>query len=251
VIEHETHEGIEVLRLAHGKASAFDVELVTALDEALDAFERGPGRALVVTGSGRIFSAGVDLFRVLDGGRAYLARFLPALERLFERLIRSEKPLVAALNGHAIAGGCVLACAADRRIAAAGDARLGVPELVVGVPFPVGALELVRDAWPVARLRDAVYGGRSFTLAECAELGVVDAVVEPAALLERALAAARELAAIPSASYRLTKRFARRPLVERIEAQAGLAAETLAVWAAPATLDALRAYVERTIPRRA
>jgi enoyl-CoA hydratase len=249
VIERETRDGVLVLRMAHGKASAFDVELAQALDGALEEYERGPERALVLTGTGRIFSAGVDLFRVLDGGPAYLERFLPALERLFERLIRLEKPLVAAINGHAIAGGCVLACAADRRIAAEGDARLGVPELVVGVPFPVGALELVRDAWPAARLHEALYGGRTVALADCLEQGIVDELVEPDALAGRALAVARELAAIPAASYRLSKRFARRPAVERIEAMAAHAGETLAAWSSPEALAAVRAYVERTIRR--
>ena len=68
-----------------------------------------------------MFSAGVDLLRVVDGGAAYVRTFLPAFRRVFETLFDYPKPVVAAVNGHAIAGGCVLACAADYRVMAAGD----------------------------------------------------------------------------------------------------------------------------------
>ena len=82
-----------------------------------------PDAAVVLTGQGRMFSAGVDLLRLGEGGAAYVRRFLPALHRLYDAVFFFPKPVVAAVNGHAIAGGCVLACCADRRIAA----RDGLP----------------------------------------------------------------------------------------------------------------------------
>src|SRR5262249_62216638 len=108
----------------------------------------GSTRALVVTGTGPMFCAGVDLRRLLREPPAYLDRFLPALDRMFETLLFLPKPVVAAVNGHAIAGGCVLACMCARRLAARRAARMGVTELLGGLPFPAPALETLRARLP-------------------------------------------------------------------------------------------------------
>ena len=125
MIHREPHGPITVLRMDHGKANAMDVELLDGLSEALAEADASDAQALVLTGTGRIFSAGVDLFRVLDGGAEYLGRFLPALSRALKDLFAFPRPVVAALNGHAIAGGCILACACDHRADGAGSGRLG------------------------------------------------------------------------------------------------------------------------------
>ena len=100
--------------------------------------------ALVITGQGKIFSAGVDLKRLSKEGAAYIRKFLPALDKLYDAVFFHPKPVVAAVNGHAVAGGAVLACCADRRIMARAGGRIGVTELLVGVPFPALAFEIVR-----------------------------------------------------------------------------------------------------------
>jgi enoyl-CoA hydratase len=248
VIERETHGEVALVRLAHGKASALDLELCQSLERELERVAASGARALVLTGTGAIFSAGVDLVRVVEGGARYLERFLPAFERAARRLFELELPVVCALNGHAIAGGCVFACAADRRLLAAGRARLAVPELLVGVPFPAIALEIVRRVWPPPLLDGAAFTGRAWSAEEALAHGLVDELVEPAELAERALAAARALGAIPPRSFALTKRMLRRPaqlLLERHEREVG--PEMLAAWCDPAVLAAVGAYVERTL----
>src|SRR5262249_12232253 len=147
MIERSQHEGVLTLRLAHGKASALDVELLDALLGELN----GAGedvRAVILTGTGSIFSAGGDLFRVTRGGADYVRRCLPLLSRFLRTLFTFPRPVVAAVNGHAIAGGCVIVLACDTRLMAEGTGTIGVPELVVGVPFPTSALEVVRFAVP-------------------------------------------------------------------------------------------------------
>ena len=91
MIETVREDAITTLRLAHGKASALDVELLDALQSSLDEVERSDARAVVLTGTGSIFSAGVDLFRIVDGGEEYIARFLPALSEA----VTSRKGAVA------------------------------------------------------------------------------------------------------------------------------------------------------------
>src|SRR5262245_39446935 len=123
MIRRERRGDVVWLRLEHGKANAMDVELLLALGDVLAEEAAGSTRALVVTGTGPMFCAGVDLRRLLREPPAYLDRFLPALDRMFETLLFLPKPVVAAVNGHAIAGGCVLACMCDRRLAARGAGR--------------------------------------------------------------------------------------------------------------------------------
>jgi enoyl-CoA hydratase len=237
--------GILTLRIEHGKANALDLDLATGLAEAADRVARDDDvRAAVLAGSGRIFCAGVDLFQLLDGGPEYARAFVPRLGLTFHRLFVCEKPVVAAVNGHAIAGGCVLAAACDYRLMAAGDARIGVPELRVGVPFPLIAIEILRFATSTAHLQELVYRGVTYTTGEAYERGLVDEVVEFTALIDRATEVADRLGAEPAARFRLTKRQLRAPTLAAIAAHA---AETddavLAAWQEPETVAAIRAYL--------
>jgi len=199
MIHREDRDGVAVLRMEHGKAQAMDLELLDALEEAVQELEgaRPSPDAVVLTGTGSIFSAGVDLFRVLDGRAAYLDAFLPALSRALKRLFVFSRPVVAAVNGHAIAGGCILACACDLKVMAEGDGRIGVPELRVGVPFPVAPLEILRFAVPPQHLQKLAYLGRTYGAAEALTWGLVDELAPAGELLDRAVAAARQLGIEP------------------------------------------------------
>jgi enoyl-CoA hydratase len=251
MIQREDRGPIAVLRLAHGKASALDTELLEALDRCLRELDEARPEAVVLTGTGSIFSAGVDLLRVLDGGTGYLAGFLPLLARAVRRLFAFPRPVVAAVNGHAIAGGCILACACDWKVMAAGEGRIGVPELRVGVPFPVAPLEVLRFTVPPQHLQKLAYTGRTYGAAEALEWGLVDEVVPPDRLLERALEAAGQLAAIPGASFELTKAQLRRPSLERIDAlHDELEPRVAAQWASPGVQEHLRDYVDRTLRKQ-
>jgi len=247
VIEREERGAVVILRLAHGKASAMDLELLRAIDDAFALEERSPSRAVVLTGTGSIFSAGVDLLRVVEGGRAYLAEFLPALDRTLRRLLAFEKPLVAAINGHAIAGGFVIACAADRRLLARGKATYGAPELEVGVPFPPSALELVRLGCPPASLREITLESRIFGCEDCLARGLVDELVPPETLLDVAVQRATKLASPPARAFAITKRLLRRPALERLEREGSRSEEILGAWASDEVLGAIRAYVQRIL----
>src|SRR5204863_2301421 len=115
-------------------ANVMNLEFCAALTSRFGEAQAS-SRAVVLTGSGNIFSAGVDLLRLVDGGAEYIRTFLPALNAMFAAVFGCEKPVLAAINGHAIAGGCVLAGAADRRLMRRDAGLIGVTELLVGVPF--------------------------------------------------------------------------------------------------------------------
>lgn len=248
---HESEaDGIATLRLAHGKASALDLDLTDGLAASLETLARKGARGVVLTGTGGIFSAGVDLFKLLNGGSEYAAHFLPSLEYMFEALFMFPGPVVAAVNGHAIAGGCILACACDRRLLTSGAVRIGVPELRVGVPFPPLVVEILRAAVPAPHFNELLYVGRTYEPSEALARGIVDELVAPDALAARAQAVAADLAATPAASFTLTKRAMRMPYVDRArrtsDADAGA---LLAAWTSDHTRAAIRSYVEKTLPR--
>lgn len=247
MIELTHHDDIAILRIAHGKANALDVELCQALTARLEEYRQSPAKALVLTGTGRIFSAGVDLKRVIAGGAPYVRAFLPALNRAIETLFSQLKPVVAAVNGHAIAGGCIMACAADQRLMARDGGRIGIPELLVGVPFPVVPLEVMRFAVPPPHLQTLIYRSATFSADDALQRGVVDAVVDADRLLDEALAVAEALAAIPPTAFALTKRLLREPVLERIHVGASLDALVQDAWASTEVLEAVRVYVERKL----
>jgi len=248
MIETSRVEDTFILRMAHGRANAMDTEMMRALRRALDQPVRSDARAIAITGTGTIFSAGVDLFQVLHGGRAYLEEFLEQLSGAFRELFLVPKPVVAAINGHAIAGGCIVACACDRRVMALGSGRIGLPELRVGVPFPISATEILRHAIGPRRAQEAMLMGNNVEAAGAIEHGFVDELVEPPQLMTRALEIAALLGAAPPASYARTKLDLRRPVRET---WARLAEahdrETLAAWDSPAVRDAIRAFAARTL----
>jgi enoyl-CoA hydratase len=237
MIERQTNDGIVTLRLAHGKVSAMDVELCEAISCEL----RGAAnaRAVILTGTGSIFSAGVDLFRMTNEGAPYVERFFPALRDMFVELFHFPRPVIAAVNGHAIAGGCLLAAACDYRLMSSGT--IGVPELIVGVPFPAIAIEILRFAAGQNAPRLA-YGGQTLTPNAGRDQGLIDEVVAPDQLMSRAEEIARRFAAIPAESFRLTKLRLRNAAQEGDEA-------AVKVWSDPDIHQHIRDYLARTIKR--
>ena len=250
MIERQDHDGIRVLRLAHGKVSAMDIELGEAFTAELRAAEDDPVRGVVVTGTGSSFSAGVDLFRLIKDGPDYAKRFLPVLDTMLREALTFPKPLVAAVNGHAIAGGCILTAACDRRIMAEGSGRIGVPELVVGVPFPVLPLQIVAARMTDASFRDLVLTGRTVQADEAVTLGLVDEKCPPEELIDRAVAAANRLAAIPAGAFALTKDAFTTLILQRAAGLSDLNARVVHAWLQPQTYETIRQYLEKTVGRK-
>ena len=237
MIERTEDGGIVTLRLAHGKVSALDLEFGEEFRRQLAGCREA--RAVILTGTGSSFSAGVDLFRMTNDGAEYVERFWPSLTALLEELFLFPRPVVAAANGHAIAGGCLVVAACDYRLMSAG--RIGVPELLVGVPFPAIAVEILK----FAAGRDAqalAYSGVTLGPDDARARGLVDEVVAPDHLLARARVVAEQLAAIPAESFRITKLQLRRG--------ANVDAEAKAVWTRPEVHAHIRDYLARTVHKK-
>ena len=252
MIDLERHGSVAIVRLAHGKANAMDLDFCHALVARIaDCRDDRSIAAILIIGQAQIFSAGVDLLRIVDGGPEYVRRFLPALGESLQSVFSLEKPVVAAVNGHAIAGGCILASAADYRIMSRGPGRIGIPELIVGVPFPVVPIEIMRFAAPANRLQSWIYGGVTFDADGAVECGLADAAVDADRLEAEAMAAAERLARLPATAFALTKRRLREFALERMSAAAARDADARAAWESPETHAAIRGYVARTFKKNA
>ena len=248
MIERTTADGIVTLRLNYGKAAALDLELIDAAALAINELAESDARAVIFTGTGSIFSAGVDLFRIVDGGPDYVSRFFPALARFILDIFAFPKPFVVAANGHAIAGGCIFTLCGDYRLMPTGNARIGIPELLVGVPFPASVLEVIRFAVPPQHLQMLMYTGRTVTPDEALRLGIIDEVADD--LPARADAVARQLAALPYEAFALAKRQLRDRAISHAKHYAHeLDGEALEMWSAPETHARIREYLAKTVKK--
>ena len=250
MIEVNDLDGVRTLKLAHGKVSAIDLELGEALSAAIADAAATSVKAVIITGSGSSFSAGVDLFRLVQDGPDYARRFIPVLDDLLRAALTFPKPMVAAINGHAIAGGCILAAACDHRIMTEGNGRIGIPELAVGVPFPALPMQIIAARLGDGPLRDLVFSGRTVQIDEAKALGLIDEKCPAGMLLDRATEVAQKLAAIPARAFALTKEAFYSPILERANQLADLNERVVDAWMQPDTYDTIRRYLEKTVGRK-
>lgn len=247
MIDVEINSGIALLRMRHGKVNAMDLEFCRALVQELGNQEASGSRAVILTGNDRVFSAGVDLVRVVKEEPGYLDEFLPALTECFNVIFRFPRPIVAAVNGHAIAGGCILATACDYRLAH-NKARIGVPELRVGVPLPSIAIEIMRFAVARDALQAMVNVGQSYRNEEALRVGLVDQIVDHEQLMEAANKAVNELLAIPAAAFAISKQQLRAPAIRNVELNESRIESTVrSLWQSEEIRDVIKKYVSERL----
>jgi len=211
-ITFELQDSIAVLRMDDGKVNALSPVVVEALTEHLPR-AKAEAKALVLVGRPGCFSAGFDL-KVLMSGPDAARALLTAGSELFMRLYEHPQPVVAAVTGHAIAGGALLSASCDVRIGAKGDFKIGLNEIQAGMPVPILAHDLARDRLDPRRLNEAVLFARMFNPDEAVDVGWLDRVAENAEA--EALKVASQLAQLAPAPYARTKASLRRQTIDHI-----------------------------------
>lgn len=233
------------IRMQHPAKNALDGELIAWLSERLD---EADGRPLLLTGSDGAFSAGLNLKKMVELEGERLRSFLDALDELCARLYLWPAPTVAFLNGHAIAGGCVLTTCCDHRIALADPRlRIGLNEVALGVCFPPRILAILRDRLSRERAQRLLLGADLFGVDEALRLGLLDEVVAGAdEALARARARLETLASHPLRAYAATKRSLRAAAAEADPAaRRRFLDEDLATWTASGTRERMLAVLRR------
>jgi enoyl-CoA hydratase len=216
-----THDAaVATLTLELGRGNAIDPGFITALHAALDEVETSDARALVITGRGKVFCGGLDLLAIHAYDRPTLAAFVDAFDGLFRRVLAFSRPTVAAVNGHALAGGCILAMACDRRVMTDGAFLIGVNEVQLGIPFPSAALEITRRATPAAARAQVLLQGRRLSPAEAHSIGLVHRLAGERGVLADALEEAEVFAAAGSAAVRAVKADLLASVLARIDGHA-------------------------------
>ena len=225
-------DGIAVVTLANPPMNALTAGLLEEIAALFARLADDPAvRAAVITGAGRAFSAGLDLKLAPSLDEAGQRRLILALNDCYGTLYAWPKPLVAAVNGHCIAGGLVLALCADARLAADVALQVSLAEVRVGVTFPVAALEVARGELAPAAARRLMLLGEIFDAPAAVALGVFDACVPAGELAERARGEARRHAGLPAEAFATIKAELRGPRLERIAgARAGLGEPRLGRW---------------------
>jgi enoyl-CoA hydratase len=245
-IRIEEDGDVAVVRIDRPPANALDLDLLAeghAAREQLAAAEPG---AVVLTGREQFFSAGMDLKAApgLSSGEQRLT--VDGINRLFAGWYAFPRPVVAAVNGHAIAGGLILALCADRRVCAT-EGKLGLTELAAGIPYPLAAISVVRAELAPAAARRLVLGAALIGPQEALELGAVDELRAPDEVVPRAVELATEMARLPRGAYGQVKRQLRGPTIEAIERglAGGAGDPVLGTWISEETRAAADALLGR------
>ena len=199
-------EEIAVLTLTRGKVNALDESLVERLSKSLGhlASDRDI-RAVILTGQGKFFSFGFDIPEFLGYSKESFIRYLTKFCNLYTSMFLFPKPLIAALNGHTIAGGSMLAIACDYRLMTSGKAKISLNEITFGSTVPAGSVEMLKYCVGHGNAQKILYSGAMYSADEARQLGLVDQICPPEALLGTAKQVAKDFAQRDSAAFRNIK----------------------------------------------
>ncbi len=230
--ETSIEDGIARIELRRGKVNAIVPAVVFELRERLTEIERSSAvRAVVITGRGKFFSFGFDIPAFLSYSKTEFKRFLHEFTALYRDMFLFPKPVVAAINGHAIAGGCMLALACDVRIMVGGSAKISLNEITFGSSVFAGSTEMLELAVGPSRACEVLYSGAMFDAENAARIGLVHEVVDSARLLARADELARQLPGKNPSAFSSIKRLLRAPVAERMERREELSIdEFIEIW---------------------
>jgi len=236
-------EGVAVITLDRPPANAFTLDLIEELRGALSG-SADSGAVVLASSSSAIFSAGWDLRFLLSQDQKAFESFVMAYCLLIREVFAFERPVIAALSGHAIAGGLILAAAVDERFAAEGRGELGLSEVLLGVPVPACALEIFRHAIGARATERLASTGENLSVGRAREVGLVDRVVAGESLLAEAEARARFLAGRPAAAHAAIKRRSRARALARFD-QALLDDPFFDFWFSDDAQERIRALVAK------
>jgi len=244
-IRRERQGPLAVLRLDKPRGNAIDEELVGELRQACADLEADDGvrGVLLASAHPKLFCPGLDLVSLVEYDRARLQRFMAAFGLMLSALYGLRKPVVAAVSGHAVAGGCILAMAADWRVLRRGGVSVGLNEVKVGVPLPLSVCALLRATVPPGALSRVALLGRNFADEEALAAGLADELADKdfeAACLSRL----QEFAEKDPYSLAVTKTYLRADALRQMKAEDQAAtAEWLDGWFSPGTQARIRATV--------
>ena len=243
----EYRDNIAVIELDRPKAHALNRALVTDLQQTIVELGEAPHvEGAILTATGTIFCAGLDLIELYGYDEEGVADFWEQFGRMVRDLIRFPKPLIGAINGHAPAGGCVLAMCCDYRFMAGGQGRIGLNEVAVGVVFPKPVIELARHVMGDTRAADMIFHGAVLFPEQAGAFGIVHATVPGEQLMETAEQKLHSWLALPQVPWREAKSVLRAPLLKAMDVEFSDAyGETIRHWWTTESRGTVAKMIER------
>ena len=230
---------VAILRMDKARANAIDGPFVEAMIEAVAEVDDAKG-VLLASAHPRVFCPGLDLVALVELDRPAMKQFMARFATMVEALFGMSKPVVAAIGGHAVAGGCVLALTADYRMLKRGGVNIGLNEVRVGVPLPWTVATLLRASVRPERLSEVALLGRNFADEEAVRVGLAQELGDEANALERL----EEFVEKDAVSLARTKQYLRAGALADMRAhEAEHADEWLAAWFS----DSTRARIKETV----
>lgn len=210
-VEFSVNDGLATVTLNRPKVNAINEEMVAELHSAFrEAESDGRVRAVVLTGSGSFFSFGFDIPGFMNSPKDEFQIFVTAFSGLARYIFSFPKPVVAGLNGHAVAGGCVLALACDRRVMISGKPKIALNELSIGAPVFTSIAEMLKLATGPKNAQALLYSGRMCPAEDALALGLVDEAPAAEGFEAAVTNAAKALADVPGEAFRITKTLLRK-----------------------------------------
>jgi enoyl-CoA hydratase/carnithine racemase len=241
------NDGIATVMIARGKVNALNVEVLEDLRRSLAAVEADAAtRAVILTGAGKFFSFGFDVPELYPMSQRDFTKFVRQFTDLYTEMFVYPKPLVAALNGHAVAGGCMLALTCDHRVMVSGRATISLNEIGFASSVLAGSVEMLRFATGSANATKILYSGALYSADEAKALGLVDEVVLEDELMPAATKVARDLGNKSQPAFSSIKGLLRNPVAERMRAaEPESIREFVKIWYSEATRKNLQNIVIR------
>jgi len=238
--------GLATVRMRRAHGNAVNPQLAADLAAAFREAGADPAiRGVLFAAGGKIFSPGLDVLELLEFDRDAMDRFMADFHRTLFTMFACPKPVVAALHGHAVAGGCVLSLIADWRVLAEG-ALIGLNEIRVGVPLPYGVTQIVREVIAPQHITEVALLGRNFRGEEALAPGLAHEIHPSEGLEAHCLQRLAELASRDTRSFAATKRYFRSVALERVPGREDkLRHEFLDCWFAPETRERMQAIVDQ------
>jgi len=241
-VDVQIHDRIATLTLSRGKVNAINGEVVAQLDAAFRSLEsRADVLATILTGRDKFFSFGFDVPEIRSFSRDQFAKFFRQFTDLYTYMFLYPKPVIAAINGHAIAGGCMLALACDRRIMVDGHAKIGLNEIAFGSSVFAGSVEMLRFAIGSGAASEVLYTGAMYSARDAERIGLVQDVSPEADIRERAERVARELASRHPLAFASIKRLLRQSVAEEmVRREEASVNEMVEIWSSEPTRSNLK-----------
>lgn len=240
--ELQTRDGITTVTMNRGKVNAINESFVAEGLAIFDQLRHDPQtKALILTGQGKFFSFGLDIPELYSLSPEAMTAFIRKFCQLYHDIFIFPKPVIGAINGHAIAGGCILALACERRIMTDGSGKIALNEVTFGASLFAGAVALLRYAVGNTNAEKILLTGSMFSATEAQSMGFAERLAPEAELLDQATDLARSLSVNAGVNYASLKRLARGPIADAYRAREDQSIrEWIDIWYSPEAREKTR-----------